>query len=239
MCGCVKLILASTILLWEFSNFVDNRHELSYNDADLEALLSVDISRQCSSMNKSYDDEELAAVLSGSTTECFEDYSLCDTDKSYTEQEFDSLCQADISSDGFDSIVLPNEASFTDHLDCSTPLKRKRLTDPSFMDSSFSEQEWKSFLDHTSFTDEGIVSLDDSNTDVHVEECDVDSDTYDFVTHVDPEFYGNVFAMPKRCSVTKGKHTKYNIFVHPCVCASVIREKSGNIKKSQENVREF
>ena len=181
--------------------FVANEHELSYNDDDLAAFLPTD----SVDMNRSYNDEELEELLSqGSTRDSFIDterFREYDVDHSYTEEEFDSLCSSYYSQT--DS-VLTSETSFSTQFDCSTPLKPVRQ-----MDSSFSEEEWKSFLEHTSNEDEEMRPFpDDSDIDIDIDESYSDSDNF---MSIDPEFYSNVFAVPKSSVVSKGKSIFLNI----------------------------
>ena len=190
----------------------------SYTEHELDSLCSTASDNaqttacyNVSNNNDSYNEDELSSLLAPGLlqyhttdslldTERFGECSDYDCDKSYTEHELDSICST--TSDNAQTTASLNEQqisetfeTFGKQFDCSTPLKNKRQAD-----SSFNEEDWKTFLDQTTNEDEEMLPLDESDSD----ECDSESDSFNF-TSIDPEFCGNVFAVPKSCSLSKGK----------------------------------
>ena len=123
------------------------------------------------------------------------DISFIDSDnegsiRSYTEEDLDSLSLS----------LAESEPAFRNVLHSSTPHKNTHI------DSSFNEEDWKSFLCDQNNEDESF----DIDSDTSVEndsEMELSFSVLEKsnVATIDPDFYGEVYAAPRKLVLSKGK----------------------------------
>ena len=131
--------------------------------------------------------------------------------KSYNEDELNSLFfphAGHVETPDNSNMVLSDynqqvsEISFrTAFVESSTPLKNKQK-----IDSSFNEEDWKSFLHEKANEDEEMFDIDTSVEDENDSEMNNSFNVVEKsnVAAIDPEFYGEVYAVPQRCIQSRG-----------------------------------